>query len=143
MRVNGEPRTSLITTPNGQPPARKAGAPVVSLAKRHTTVSVERAVLRSPLPPSTLATARAYRKRRMVEEVARHDCAAILLFDPVNIRYANGDEELYDHDADQYEWINLAGVARFADVKKELAKLLPTTNSLPSALKTRSGIFGW
>ncbi len=27
MRVHGEPRTSLITTPNGQPPARKAGAP--------------------------------------------------------------------------------------------------------------------
>ena len=27
MRVNGEPRTSLITTPNGLPPARKAGAP--------------------------------------------------------------------------------------------------------------------
>jgi hypothetical protein len=27
MRVNGEPRTSLITTPNGQPPARKPGAP--------------------------------------------------------------------------------------------------------------------
>ena len=26
MRVNGEPRTSIITTPNGQPPARKAGA---------------------------------------------------------------------------------------------------------------------
>lgn len=27
MRVNGEPRTSLITTPNGQVPPRKAGAP--------------------------------------------------------------------------------------------------------------------
>jgi len=26
MRVNGEPRTSLITTPNGRPPPRKAGA---------------------------------------------------------------------------------------------------------------------
>jgi hypothetical protein len=26
MRVNGEPRTSLITTPDGRPPARKAGA---------------------------------------------------------------------------------------------------------------------
>ncbi len=26
MRVNGEPRSSIITTPNGQPPARKAGA---------------------------------------------------------------------------------------------------------------------
>ncbi len=29
MRVNGEPRTSLITTPNGLPPARKAGAPTM------------------------------------------------------------------------------------------------------------------
>ncbi len=29
MRVNGEPRTSLITTPDGRPPARKAGAPTV------------------------------------------------------------------------------------------------------------------
>ena len=27
MRVNGEPRTSIIMTPNGLPPARKAGAP--------------------------------------------------------------------------------------------------------------------
>jgi hypothetical protein len=27
MRVNGEPRTSIITTENGRPPARKAGAP--------------------------------------------------------------------------------------------------------------------
>ncbi|MFC3078977.1 hypothetical protein ACFODL_12835 [Phenylobacterium terrae] len=27
MRVNGEPRTSILTTPNGQPPPRKAGAP--------------------------------------------------------------------------------------------------------------------
>src|SRR6185369_3787656 len=27
MRVNGEPRTSILTTPNGQFPARKAGAP--------------------------------------------------------------------------------------------------------------------
>ncbi len=26
MRVNGEPRTSILTTPNGMPPARKAGA---------------------------------------------------------------------------------------------------------------------
>jgi arylsulfatase A-like enzyme len=44
------------------------------------------------------------------------------------IRYANGDEELYDHDADEYEWTNLAMDAKFAEVKKELRKLLPTTN---------------
>jgi Xaa-Pro aminopeptidase len=44
--------------------------------------------LRSPIPPETLAAARAYRKRRMVEQVVAHDCAAILLYDPINIRYA-------------------------------------------------------
>jgi len=44
--------------------------------------------LRSPIPHATLQRARAYRKRRMVESVIRHDCAAILLYDPVNIRYA-------------------------------------------------------
>ena len=44
--------------------------------------------LRSPLPFSTLTAARSYRKRLMVERVVKHDCAAILLFDLVNIRYA-------------------------------------------------------
>lgn len=42
------------------------------------------------------------------------------------IRYANGDEELYDHGADPMEWKNLAGDAKFASVKKELAKWMPT-----------------
>jgi hypothetical protein len=28
MRVNGQPRSSILTTPNGQPPARKAGATI-------------------------------------------------------------------------------------------------------------------
>lgn len=44
--------------------------------------------LRSPLPFSTLTAARSCRKRLMIERVVKHDCAAILLFDPVNIRYA-------------------------------------------------------
>ena len=44
--------------------------------------------LRSPLPFSALTAARSYRKRLMVEQVVKHDCAALLLFDPVNIRYA-------------------------------------------------------
>ncbi|MGN6379055.1 MAG: M24 family metallopeptidase [Gaiellales bacterium] len=42
----------------------------------------------SPIPHSTLVAARGYRKRRLVEQVARHGCTAILLFDPTNIRYA-------------------------------------------------------
>jgi Xaa-Pro aminopeptidase len=44
--------------------------------------------LRSPLPQSTLVAARGYRKRRMIEQVIARDCGAILLYDPVNIRYA-------------------------------------------------------
>ena len=44
--------------------------------------------LRSPIPQATLVKARAFRKRRLVEQVIAHDCAAILLYDPVNIRYA-------------------------------------------------------
>jgi arylsulfatase A-like enzyme len=44
------------------------------------------------------------------------------------IRYANGDEELYDHDADDYEWVNLARDEKHAAVKQDLIKLLPATN---------------
>ncbi len=41
------------------------------------------------------------------------------------IRYANGDEELYDEAADPFEWTNLAADPKYADKKAELAKHLP------------------
>jgi arylsulfatase A-like enzyme len=44
------------------------------------------------------------------------------------IRYADGGEELYDHNADPNEWINLAGLKKHATVKRELARRLPKTN---------------
>ncbi|MEO7760290.1 MAG: aminopeptidase P family protein, partial [Casimicrobiaceae bacterium] len=44
--------------------------------------------LKSPIPEATLKAARAYRKERMVGKLKEHDCAAILLYDPVNIHYA-------------------------------------------------------
>jgi arylsulfatase A-like enzyme len=44
------------------------------------------------------------------------------------IRYSDGTEELYDHDTDELEWNNLANKPKYADVKKELAQWLPTTN---------------
>lgn len=40
------------------------------------------------------------------------------------IRYADGSEELYDHDADPMEWKNLAGIAEFKATKQELATAL-------------------
>jgi arylsulfatase A-like enzyme len=44
-------------------------------------------------------------------------------------RYADGGEELYDHENDEYEWKNLAKEEKFAEVKKELSKLLPKKNA--------------
>jgi len=44
--------------------------------------------LRSPLSSDVLNRARAYRLRRLRDEMARRDVAGLLLYDPVNIRYA-------------------------------------------------------
>ncbi|MDG2224417.1 MAG: sulfatase [Rubripirellula sp.] len=44
------------------------------------------------------------------------------------IRYADGSEELYDHEADPREWKNLADDSGHSGVKQRLAKWLPTTN---------------
>lgn len=47
------------------------------------------------------------------------------------LRYADGSEELYDERADPNEWSNLAEDTRFASVKRDLARWLPTTNAPP------------
>jgi iduronate 2-sulfatase len=38
------------------------------------------------------------------------------------IRYSNGQEELYDHQKDSYEWNNLANDKKYNQIKKKLAK---------------------
>ncbi len=45
------------------------------------------------------------------------------------IRYADGSEELYDHETDPEEWTNLAGDERTTAVKAELARWLPQENA--------------
>ncbi len=45
------------------------------------------------------------------------------------IRYANGDEELYDHSADPHEFHNVASDRKHADVIKRLAKWIPQTDA--------------
>jgi arylsulfatase A-like enzyme len=52
------------------------------------------------------------------------------------IRYANGDEELYDESHDPYEWTNLAGQPEYAERIKELARWLPANNA-PEVTKLR------
>jgi len=54
------------------------------------------------------------------------------------IRYANGDEELYDKLADPYEWHNLANDSKHASVKTDLARWLPTTNA-PDKIRDAKG----
>jgi arylsulfatase A-like enzyme len=45
------------------------------------------------------------------------------------IRYADGSEELYNHDTDPYEWTNLAKDPQYTSVKAELARFAPTVNA--------------
>jgi arylsulfatase A-like enzyme len=45
------------------------------------------------------------------------------------IRYRNGEEELYDHENDPYEWTNVARAAQYLKAKEELARWLPTVNA--------------
>ncbi|MFV0445053.1 MAG: sulfatase [Planctomycetaceae bacterium] len=52
------------------------------------------------------------------------------------IRYADGSEELYNHDNDPYEWSNVAGDPNYASVKTELQKFIPDVNA---AERPRSG----
>jgi arylsulfatase A-like enzyme len=47
------------------------------------------------------------------------------------IRYANGDEELYDHSVDPYERKNLASSPELSGVKQELAGHFPMKNIVP------------
>lgn len=47
------------------------------------------------------------------------------------IRYADGSEELYDLSRDPNEWVNLAGMSRFAARKKEMARHLPRRSRAP------------
>ncbi len=44
------------------------------------------------------------------------------------IQYANGSEELYDHETDELEWTNLAADPQYDAIKKRLRAALPSVN---------------
>lgn len=77
--------------------------------------------LKSPVPPETLRRARAYRKRRLVEQIAAHDCAGILLYDPCNIRYATDVANMQVwmlHNASRYALVGADGHAIAFEYKR-------------------------
>ena len=53
------------------------------------------------------------------------------------IRYADGSEELYDHQNDPNEFTNLAGKPEFTETKAELVKWLPKINAEPAQREKR------
>jgi arylsulfatase A-like enzyme len=55
------------------------------------------------------------------------------------IRYSDGSEELYDHEADPNEWTNLAGDPAQAALIAELGRWLPTTNAADRAETVQPG----
>jgi arylsulfatase A-like enzyme len=70
---------------------------------------------------------------------AKWDRAAVTTFHKDNhsirsetwryIRYADGSEELYNHDQDPYEWTNLAKDPQYASVQADLARFAPKVNA--------------
>jgi len=57
------------------------------------------------------------------------------------IQYSDTTEELYDHDADPYEWKNLSSDPKYRDTKKKLSAWLPEINvqALPADSSIRRG----
>ena len=45
------------------------------------------------------------------------------------LRYADGSEEIYDHNADPNEWINLALKAESKPIRQKLSKWFPRVNA--------------
>ena len=60
------------------------------------------------------------------------------------IQYANGDEELYDHDADPHEWKNLANDPDYAAVKDRCSPTYPqdqrSVRSPPTPAEVHAGV---
>ena len=64
--------------------------------------------LKDPIRPETLPAVRAFRHGRIKQKLVEHDCAALLVYDPLNIRYATdcSDMQIWTmHNASRYALI--------------------------------------
>jgi Xaa-Pro aminopeptidase len=70
------------------------------------------APLKSPIASETIRKVRAYRHGRIKKKLAEHDCAALLVYDPLNIRYATdcSDMQIWTmHNPSRYAFIATDG----------------------------------
>ena len=96
--------------------------------------------LRSPIPDITVRRVRAYRKQRLVDQVIAHDCGAILLYDPINIRYATDVSNMQVwmlHHASHYVVLGADGHATAFEYagSEHLARRLETVDEARTARK--------
>ncbi|MCW3784556.1 M24 family metallopeptidase [Defluviimonas salinarum] len=93
----------------------------------------------SPIPGAVLDTARAYRLGRLRDQIARHDVAGLLLYDPVNIRYAFDVSNMQvwtAHNPMRYALILAGGPAILFEFKgcEHLAQGLPGIDEVRTAI---------
>lgn len=71
-------------------------------------INFSRGPLKNPVPDDTIHAVRTYRHQRLKEQIIKQDCAAILLYDPLNIRYATDCSNMQlwtSHNAARYALI--------------------------------------
>lgn len=95
--------------------------------------------LKSPIPAATLDRVRAYRLASLRAALAKHDCAAMLLYDPVNIRYALDASNMQVwclHNAVRYALIFADGPAVLFEFKgaEHMARRLPLIDEVRPAV---------
>ncbi|MEZ5778767.1 MAG: Xaa-Pro peptidase family protein [Paracoccaceae bacterium] len=93
----------------------------------------------SPIPETVLNAARAYRLSRLREQMELHDVAGLLLYDPVNIRYAFDSSNMQvwtAHNPMRYALILAGGPAILFEFKgcEHLADGLPGIDDVRTAI---------
>ena len=95
--------------------------------------------LKSPIPAATLDKARLYRIGRLRDQLGAHDCAGLLLYDPINIRYACDVTNMQvwtSHNAVRYALIMADGPALLFEFKgcEHLSHGLPAIDEVRQAI---------
>src|SRR5438045_3268131 len=95
--------------------------------------------LKDPIRPETLAKVRAYRHGRIKQKLAEHDCAALLVYDPLNIRYATdcSDMQVWTmHNPSRYALISTDGPT----ICFEYAQAMHLAQNLPMVDEVRPAV---